>query len=382
MGKRELLLAAAFVLAGFVVYQVTAPPADPNSRGFSLTRIIDNVRREVRGQRESGEATQALARPLAASVTEIRIRMPIGAISITGEDRADIEGELHVTSTGYDKPEAERLAKATTIKFDEAGGVLILTLDDPVEGRQRPTLRLKVPSRLGVRIDEKNGEMTITNVALLAMGVARGVSTIAKVPGAVSVTQRGATITISEVGSLKLTTAAGAKARVTQVGGDATFSLQTGELRAEGLTGALDVESRNSEVHFEKLENLRGPVRVNANLGEVIFIGLKTDARIDGRQAEIRVTQSAPAPLAIYNEGDEPIEVTVPPGGLKIDALAVNGTVAIDAALEQQGLRVDAPASPAATDEDREARVTGAVAGGGPTITLRASGGDIVLKSK
>src|SRR5687767_2973821 len=117
MGKRELLLAAAFILVGFVVYQVTAPPPDPKERGFSLSRIIDNVRREVRGQNETAEATQALTRPLPDTIQEIRIRIPVGGMTITGEDRPDLDAHLHVTSNGFDKAEAEQRAKATTLKF-------------------------------------------------------------------------------------------------------------------------------------------------------------------------------------------------------------------------------------------------------------------------
>ena len=383
MGKRELLLVAAFVLVGVVVYQFTAPPPDPSERGFSFSRLMDGIRREVRGQRETAEATQTLTRPVTADVQEVRIRMRTGAITVTGEDRPDVGIEFHVRSTGYDQAEAERLVKASTLKFDEAGGVLIITADFPREGRQTPTLRLKVPARLGLRIDEKNGALTITDVASVAMGVARGASTISRVTGAVSATQRGSTITISDVGSLKLNTAAGVEARITGVRTDVSLSLQGGEVRAEALAGSLDVESRNAEMQFENLGALRGPVRVNANLGEVVFLGLKTDARIDGRQTDIRVEQAAPAPLAIYNEGDEPIEITVPPGGFKIDAVAVNGRVTLDDALEQAGLRVDGPPDATAPADPRpETRVTGAVAGGGPTITLRASRGNIVIKSK
>ncbi|CAN5796210.1 hypothetical protein BH24ACI5_BH24ACI5_18830 [soil metagenome] len=383
MGKRELLLAAAFLLTGFIVYQFTAPPPDPNSRGFSLSRIIDNVRREVRGRPENAEVTQTLTRPAPAGLEEVRITMPSGAITVTGEDRADIEAELHVRSNGYDKAEAESLAKATTLKFDEAGAILIMSLSFPQPGAQRATLTLKVPARLGLRIDEKNGVLTITNVASVAMGIARGATTISQVPGAVSAIQRGSTLTITDVGSLKLSSLAGAQARVSQVRGDAAFTLQGGKLQADTLAGGLEVESRGAEVHFEKLEALKAPIRVNATGGELVFIGLQADTRIDGRQTEIRVSQSAPAPLAIYNDGEDSIEVTVPPGKFTIDALAVNGRVTLDSALEQAGLRVDTPPEGATPPNARvETRVTGAVAGGGPTITLRAARGDIVLRSK
>ena len=382
MGKRELLLAVGFVLVGLVVYQFTAPPPDPKARGFSISRIIEGIRKEVRGRPESAEITHSYTKPAPDALKEIRIRMAVGGITVTGEDRADIQAELKVLSNGYDKAEAEKLANATTLKFDEAAGVLIISLDDPVEGTQRPKLRLKVPARLGVRIDEKNGELTITNVALVTMGVTRNTTTVSNIPGAVSLTQRGSTATLTDIGSLKLTTAAGAKVRVAKVSGDTMLSLGTGEFRGESLAGGLEVDCNSTDVQFDKLEGLKGPVRVNASLGKVAFMGLKTDARIDGRETEIRVSMAAPVPLAIYNDGDEPIELTVPPGGFKIDALSVNGKVTIDGDLEKAGLRVNAPPEDAPAERRRETRVSGAVAGGGPAITLRAVRGDIALRSK
>lgn len=382
MGKRELLLAVAFVMVGLVVYRFTAPPPDPNSKDFSFSDIIEDVRREVRGRPESAEVTQTFTRPAPESLREIRLRMPTGAISITGENRSDIQVEFQVRSNGYDKAEAEQLAKASVLKFDEAASVLILSTEFPEEGTQRPTLRMKVPARLGIRIDEKNGELNISNVAQVAMGQARAATTISQVAGAVSLTQRGSTATLTDVGSLKLTTSVGAKVRVSQVRGDATFNAQTGELRVEGLSGGLELESRSADIEIGKIEGLTGPVRVNANMGKIVFLGLQADTRIDGRQSEIRVSMAAPAPLAIYNEGDEPIEVTVPPGGFAIDALSINSEITLDAGLEQAGLSVKAPATDAPTDGRRETRVAGAVRGGGPTITLRATRGDIVLRSK
>ena len=383
MGKRELLLAAAFVLVGFVVYQVTAPPRDPNSRGVSVSGFLDEVRREIRGRRETAERTETITRPLPATIEEIRLAFGSGPVTIVGEDRADVVAELHVKSNGYDKAEAEQLANATRLKFDEAGAALIVSLDAPTPGVQRPSLQLKVPSRLAIRMDQKTGVLTITDVAAVTLGVARGVSTISKVAGAVTATQRGSTMVIADVGAVKLTSAAGADVRVSAVRGDAAFNVQSGKLRAEQLAGALDVESRGSELTFDALEKLKGTVRINASGGTLTMTSLGTDARIDGRETTIRVSQATPAPLSIYNAGEDVIEFTVPPGGVRIDALAVGGTITIDDALQQAGIRLEGPPQDTTVPEGRrETRARGAIAGGGPTITLRATRGAINIKGR
>jgi hypothetical protein len=384
MGKRELLIAVTFVVIGFGVYKLTAPPGDPSRSGFSLSAIVNEIRREIRGQRVTADATFTAAQAVPETVTEIRLAFNIGAVTIVGEDRDDVEAEMHVRSTGYDTEEATRLAKASHLQFDEAGALLIIAGKFPVEGRQTPTLRLKVPARLGVRMDEKGSTLQITNVASVLIAGGRGDTTIERVAGSVTVTQRGSEIVVRDVGALRLTTLSGAEARVSDVRGDAAFSLQSGEVRAEGLGGGLEVESRNTELLFDRLENLKGPVRINANLGEVVLLGLRADTRIDGRRTEIRVDHAGGGPLAIYNDGDEVIEVTVPSAGFTIDAVAAGGRVSLDPSLEEAGLRLTTAGG---QDDDStagaESRVAGTVGGGGSLITLRARhGGDIVLKAR
>ena len=383
MGKRELVIAALFIAAGFVVYQVTAPPADPSSSGFSLRRMADEIRREIRGQRETAETTFTATRAVAPAVTEVRLVFPVGTVTITGEDREDISAEMHVRSTGYDAAEAERLAKASVLEFDEAGELIIITAKFPVEGRQTPTLKLRIPSRLGVRMDDKGSALEISDVASVLIGSGRARTTVQRVAGEVTLTQRGSQLTVTDVGSLKLTTMSGVDARVAQVRGDSTFSLQTGELVAEDLGGSVEVESRSAELQFDKLQKVTGTVRINANLGEVVMIGLAADTRIDGRRTEIRIEHAGGAPLAVYNDG-ETIELTVPPVGFTMDARATGGRISVDPALTEAGLAAKNAAAETATDESRteETHVTGSVRGGGPPITLRATRGDIVLRAR
>ncbi len=67
MGKRELLLVAAFVIVGALVYQFTAPPPAPGERSFSLSQLIGNVRRQVRGNRAQADTTTTTDHPVAAA---------------------------------------------------------------------------------------------------------------------------------------------------------------------------------------------------------------------------------------------------------------------------------------------------------------------------
>lgn len=384
MGKRELLLAAAFIILGVAVYQLTAPPSDQSRPRWSFSGMVQKMRREVSGNRASAKATTTYTAPASAALREVRIVMRSGAITVIGEDRDDIKIDLTTTSSGYDEAEADRLAKSTKVKLDEAGAMLIATVDYPREGRQTATMQIHLPRRIGVRVDEKSGVLKISDVASVMVGSGRGETNISNVPGLVQVTQRGSVITIDDSGSLKLTTFSGADARINKVRGDATFALQGGELRAEGIAGAIDVESRNTEVRFEKLTKTGKPLRVNATSGEVTLTGVQDETRIDGRGTDIRVDQTLASTLSIYNDGNESIELTVPPNGFKLDAVAVDGRLTVDSALEKAGVAVtNSNTSGGEAGASREEyRVTANVRGGGPLVTIRSVRGDIVLRSR
>ena len=53
MGKRELLLICGFAVVGALVYYATAPEAAPGQSGFSIGRLMEEVKREIRGNQRS-----------------------------------------------------------------------------------------------------------------------------------------------------------------------------------------------------------------------------------------------------------------------------------------------------------------------------------------
>ena len=381
MGKRELLLVAAFILVGAGVYQVTAPPRDPSRPRWSVGGIVESIRREVRGNQAQATAKIPSTIPAPPSVRELRIKVGSVNVVIVGEERDDIQAELDVTSNAYDEAEAERTAKATKLKVDASGPMITVSVDFPREGRQRADLTLKIPARLELRV-EKNSELTVTNAAAVTV-TGRGDTTLTGIPGPVNATQRGSAITLTDIGSLKLTTMSGAEAKLSDVKGDVTLSLQGGELHADALAGNLEIESRNCDITLEKLEKVR-QTRINAVNGEIVVRDVQTELRIDGREADIRVEQTAPAPLSIYNDGNETVDLELPAGGLKIDARTIDGRLTVDDALAKRGVKVETSGSEGGESGStrEEQHVEAVVAGGGPLITIRAQRGDISLRSK
>jgi len=373
MGKRELLLIIGFVIVGAVVYQATAPPPGPNDKGFSFSRLIDAARREIRGNRASTELTTTSTETLTPDITELRLLGSLEA-EVIGEDRADIATSLRIRSNAYDEAEAKKYARESTLVSDRAGSSLSMRVKYPREGRQWGYLTVRVPSRLRVRT-EGIAKTVISGVAGVEMTNSRSDVTIKRIAGRVTFNHRGGTVSIEDVDSLKFT-GRGTELKVRGVRGDASILFeQGGELNASGLSGAVDVESRNADVTLSGLEAARGPIRVNVNAGSLKLEGLRTDTRIDGRNAELEIAVSRAAPIAIYSDGDD-VLLTPPATGYRLDAVVVDGQIAPEALVTSLGLeRSD-------TTEPREVRASGAVGGGGPTITVRATRGDLTLRER
>jgi hypothetical protein len=373
MGKRELLLIVAFVVVGVVVYQIAAPPTPAGSRQVTVGGAIEHLRRAVRGNRSSAEVTTTQSQAIDAAVSEIRLRLRSATLVIEGEDRADVAVEMLAWSNGYDDAEAQSLAKQTVLKLDPAGTTLIATIEFPEPGTQRATVKMKVPARLRIRVDN-SGPATVSNVAAVEMAGARGVTSISRVPGAVSGVHRGGRLTLQQLGTLKMTMH-GSDVTIDTVK-DIMLTVRGGEMRASGISGSIEIESNQTDVTLEKLDALTSPLRVNASGGTLTIRGLRTEARIDGRNTAVEIVMERPAPVAVYNEGDRGIGFTPPPGGFRLDALVRDGRLTPPEMLTKLGLK------PTSSADTKEVRVIGAVAGDGPTITLRATRGDIVLKSR
>jgi hypothetical protein len=369
MGKRELLLIVAFVFVGSAVYWATAPAAAPGQRGFSLTTILDHMRREVRGNQASAELTSTTTLPLRPGLSEVRFEVGNAPITVVGETRPDISCELGVWSSGFDESEAKKYAAATKLKVTDAGSSLVLSIEYPVEARQRATLTVKMPSSLAVRVQPNRSKLVISSVAGVELADARGQVTVSHIKGRVAATHRGGELTIQSVTTVKLNVR-GSNVVLKEIAGEVIGQLQAGELRGSGLAGPIEIESNNTRVSLDGLADMRKPIRVTATGGSVSLDGVASDTRVEGRNTRIEVQIDRPAPVAVYNENDEPTRITLPSGGFQLDALVTAGKLDVPSGL------IDVKIS----GEDQ--RASGVVRGGGPTITLRSSRGWIEIRER
>jgi len=367
MGKRELLLIGAFIILGSAIYWATAPEPAPGQRGFSLSSVIDHVRREIRGNPASAELTTTTVLPKKPELTEVRFEFggSTTPLTIVGETRDDITCELTVWSNGPDDAVAKQWASDTKLRVSDLGTSIVLGLDFPDPGSQRASLSVRMPSALAVRVQPSRGKINISNVNALELAESRGQVLIRDVKNRLAIIHRGGELKIENVGALKLSTR-GSMAQLKDIKGEAVIQATAGELRGSGFGGAIDIESNNTRITLDDLAAVRNPIRINAIGGAVSLTGIASETRVEGRKTRITAVIARPAPIGIYNDDEEPIRVTIPAsGGFQLDALASDSTIRLPDGL----LEVKASGT--------EQRASGSVRGGGPTLTLRSSRGTI-----
>ena len=369
MGKRELLLIGGFVLVGVLVYLVTAPAPAPGQQGFSIGKLMEEVRREVRGHQSSVEVKTSRTAPLTAGVTEIRFETAGATLAISGEDRKDVGFDMVVWSNGYDEADARKYASETELRLTEVGRALLVDIKYPEPGQQRATLTVRVPRALAVRVQQSRGKLEVADVLSAELVDSRGQVTIRRVSGRLAVTHRGGTLTLESIGQLKLN-ARGSVVTLKDVKGNATLQLQAGELRATALAGPVELESNGTGITFEVPAPAAKPMRLSTVGGSLNVSGLATELRVDSRDTKIEIAIDKPAPVEIYAEGDPPMIVTLPPSGFDLEAVAIESRITVPDGL------VDV--SSTATEQ----RAAGSIGGGGPKITLRSSHGEITIRSR
>ena len=183
MGKRELLIIAAFAVVGMAVYRLVAPPAPDSPPGFSLSRITEAWRNR---NAPPARATVTTAGVLAAAsnLTELRLSGLV-TVNVLGETRDDVAWTLTVETNGQDEGAVQRTAEATSLRHDDLGDVLALSIRSTGEIRQSSTLDLKVPARLVVRVESARNTR-IAGVSEVRLENLVGDTDVRRVAGSVS----------------------------------------------------------------------------------------------------------------------------------------------------------------------------------------------------
>jgi len=365
MGKRELLLISGFAVIGLLVYQLTMPATADTGGGFGAwwARVRSHVAQNwVEKHYERKEEV-----PVPAAVRTVAVQLDRGAVIILGEPRDTIAVDLSGVVYGGDDQMAKALEEQITVGVSTEGPLMKLALTlpkrDDLARRPRVQLTMRVPARLGVELRLGGGELDVTNVGAVQIVKASGRIRLASIAGAVTGELGPGEIEIDHVGSVAIETRS-SQVRIANVAGAFEAEARRGDLRVRGIGGPAHLEGKDVEA---ELEDLAGPLRLTGSGGEVRVRDVRGAITAETERTTLKLTPGTAVAITATTEHDA-IELTLPPGGILLDAQATNGDIRTpDGLIAVQRSGDDAKAS-------------GPLRGGGPRVMLRTSHGDITVR--
>lgn len=321
MGKRELLIVAAFLVVGAIVFQVTAPPKTGSS-GFSFSNIFSEMRREVRGNPGRATATHTQTIPVGADVRELRVLRVAQAVKVVGEDRADIEYALTVSSNGPDDATAKTYVDKTVFERDDVADSMVLRVTYPEEARQDTSAVIKVPKHLAARVENAVG-VTISGVAAAHVEAARGDVTLTDIAGAVTGAHQDSDVTVTNARSVKMRLSR-LRSRFENVSDGLILDVRDGECTILKSAGAVEVDSQRAEI---TLTGHTGPSIVRGSDGRVVLDGPAAESKVDMRRAEVEVTMTRSVPVTIITTDQTARLIVKDTASFELDALTTDGKI-------------------------------------------------------
>ena len=360
MGKRELGLILAFIAAGVLIWQVTAPKAD--GPGFSISSFLDGARREMRGRNASAEVTTSPAIPIDAGIAELRLTLS-GDVTIVGEDRDDVAAELRVVSNGFDEAEAKQLASDVTLNVSRFADSVVVGWQFPEPGRQQARLTLRVPARLRLQLDGR-GTVTVAGIDTLTLARTTGRLEVTTTGGLVKGEHRGGALTIEGARAVDLYSVS-TETAIRDVREDVRLNIRGGEARIIGSRGQVTVTSGDARV---RIDGTTAAVRAEAVESELEMHDIGGEVDIDARSTPVTIAWARIATAKIQARGGR-VEIVLPE-----DA----ATYSLDVRMTNGELRV--PDSLQKTTEGDESIVTKTAGPDAPAIFVRGTGSTVTIR--
>jgi hypothetical protein len=360
MGKRELVLIIVFAFLGIILYQVTAPPSE--GPGFSLRGTLESLRRHVGPRHEYLAEDRTQSFPAGRDLSEVRVADAFQVKAIGTDDPA-IVVRAQIYSTGTNEDVAKALAKRTQMKPQLAGDILSIGMAYPPEERQRTTFEIRLPRRLKLRASNTR-LLDVRDLAGLELDDTRGETVVSNVTGPVQGSQTTGSLTINDAGGMNIT---GRRVDLTanRITGAVRLDLTAGAFHGRDVHGPADIDANRVSI---ELERYTGRLSADLTQGDFSASGLSEPFRIDARGTSLRLEfDKTVAGTAVTS--DETIDVRLP----------ASGGVTLDIDVDDGDIRLPSGA-PQPTAVDRAKHVSGAFRGGGPTLSLRTSHGDVVIR--
>ena len=333
------------------------------------------------GDRHDADSSMNWDMPAASSLV---IRNPHGDVTVTGSSSdGHVHVDVHTQTYAWKQSDIERKAKELEPTFSSDNGVLTLNVN-PVDGGEAD-LTVEIPRSAPVTIQADHGDVKVSEMAATVTvsanhgdvdlsGIAGGVTlhlnndnasvTLHSIKGPVSVEGHSGDIDISEVtGDVTLQGDFFGSTDLEHVDGAVRFNSSRTQFSAARLDDEFTVDSDSLNAN-----ELLGPVILKTQDKNITLDRVQGSVDVSNRNGSVELTDAAPlAAVSIANQHGS-VDVGLPgSAGFELNAKTRNGDMENDFGLTSQ------------SDDDVHT-LQGRIAGGGPTVTLATTDGDVTVR--
>jgi len=393
--NRPLFSGGEVALLIFVIFLGTAVTTAANiSPGFgSIFEIGDIDLWDITGNNFTFDEHEEAAVP---SGSTIEIENLYGNVEVHPMDSDRVILDVKKTIRASNKEEADRLEKDFTFSITNAGSTYRITSNREnlvqfhgiPRQRYKSSLTLQVPKRATLRIDNRNGKISVQDLTGDQQVTNRyGQVDVRNITGDVRIENRNGSVTAQDISGAVTITNRYSVTAVKNVGGNLEITTRNGSVDVSGVKGGATIANSYAPI---SVENVQGDLTISGRNNSVDVQHVDGDVRADSSYQNVNIRDAKGAVTVNSRNGDLLVSLVRPPqkdisissryGTITLE-LPANSAFNIDAHTEFG--QVDAEFEGLSIDRSRRERsARGRIGQGGPQITISARNGDIHLSRR
>ena len=329
------------------------------------------------------DADSSMNRAIATASTLV-IRNPHGDVTVSGSSSdGQVHVNVHTQTYAWKDSDAAQKAKELQPTFSSDNGILSMTVSS-VEGGESD-LTIEIPRSAPVTVQADRGDVTVNEMSAPVTvsanhgdvdisGIGSSVTlhvndadssvTLHSIHGPVSVEGHSGDIEVSEVtGNLTLQGDFFGSTHLKHVNGAVRFNTSRTQFSAARLDQefSVDKDSLNAS-------QLLGPVVLKTADKNITLDRIQGSVDVSNRYGSVELTSAAPLNAILVQNQHGSVDVGLPSNsGFELNAQTNNGDMENDFGLTSEG-------------GDGSHQLHGRVAGGGPTVTIATTDGDVTVR--
>ena len=318
-------------------------------------------------------------------ITGLRIFDDRGTVTVNVSDdkRVRVSWRKKVHSDSQEK--ADEINRKTEVAITPSDKVLTLNANVQAAGDHGVSTdidvyvprntELEITSRRGdvsivgmngsVQVSNQHGEVDITDqTGNTNLTIESSAARIQHVKGDVTIQGRAKEVDVEDInGSVRLNGEFMESVRLVRVGKTVDFHSSRTDMQFSHLDGRLDLDSGDL-----RADSLTGPMHLSTRSKDIALEGLSGDLRLEDTNGTVQVGVYKPGNIQIDNrKGD--VQITIPPGtAMRVEARTREGEIETDF----EELKVE--------NEHRQASASGSIGTNGPKMAVNCEKGTIEIR--